>query len=1048
MSLIGTDTDSVLTKSSILFHMEANHDEVSNKSYIAIYGDYTGNIQAHDIVADKSQSILGRPSIRAKYGATKGYIVLSDNNETIYQKIKDTKKYTITMRLLFSDIKANGLLYPYSVCTYNPDYHDYYFDNCEPIHEFRLEKNLFFYQTSNYSSGILSSSVMPENKWIYVMIAVDCTKHNQNRLRMYIDGKLISLGYRHEDSDITLEENLWDMAHGYQSRWEFAGALLAGAYYVSEFTIYNNCIDQKYNMFDQPTKSTHELFNLTTVNKIEIEQETVATSPIDIYPLPNGSPDDGVFIVERYDESIKDNIPIPTEFQRSMNKIVFIGDEWCSGSWTTKVAYDLGLVLLGSKSIVNGTTNDVKDQFKTEVLDKKPDLVVIIAGLHDDYPYKAFVNLKQLAEEAYRSNTIPIIASYTRVGDSKSEKRIWDLNLLLTDYWYGSDRPPLVYYVNNYYRNNLSYYEAMDNYSDINHLNDTGKAIYGEMISLIIKEAIRHMTHYDYPKLGRCSIQTRVILEADEFQTDFESQIEVDEPPAPEVANLDTPLELTIPYPYPALKDDTPFFLVAPDGRFIAEYFYNVRSDGTIRFKNGKNPFNIGLDEQVQFVFIHKHGFYAVKKIEQTIETTANKYTYHFDSPYNEVVDLNQRVKVHYNGNILPPNEGFYEFDNISGDVTFNNTLEMGGTNIITFLCFYTATQHNDKAIPSLPMSGYIEFSKKYADRVWDKNLFAVFVNGKLVPKESIIDISSNTHKIIKDIRSRYNIEVLNMSPSIGYMSPFLLYKYSKINNDKTCIHDFISSCEVYYPKVLKPRPYIEPTVFSPAIEFDQSCVAYEFISSCNVNVLEDQDSTDDPHALSPIYYSINNKCYVSLIHRGNSNMQKNQDVEYTLSFHEDPYYTFEDSDSKISILAQLRLTGNEHDYDTFDTDVALIGEIPPVLTNVENDEVLFSTLIDDIWTKYLSGLPEDADNSNYRINGIEVRLKIKEEFLTEAPEDRLPSSWKKLYYDLEANNYEHGSQIGVLKWVISDQENGQGNIYYQKTLFLVVSSPVFVDPD
>ena len=171
--------------------------------------------------------------------------------------------------------------------------------------------------------------------------------------------------------------------------------------------------------------------------------------------------------------------------------------------------------------------------------------------------------------------------------------------------------------------------------------------------------------------------------------------------------------------------------------------------------------------------------------------------------------------------------------------------------------------------------------------------------------------------------------------------------------------------------------------------------------------------------------------------------MEKNQDVEYTLSFHEDPYYTFEDDNSRISILAQLRLTGNEHDYDDFDTGIALVGEIPPVLTNVENDEVLFSTLISDIWNQYLI-----ENTTNDRINGIEVRLKIKDEFLVETLEDRLPSTWQKLYYDLEANNYEHGSQIGVLKWVISDQENGQGNIYYQKTLFLVVSSPVFVDPD
>ena len=77
-------------------------------------------------------------------------------------------------------------------------------------------------------------------------------------------------------------------------------------------------------------------------------------------------------------------------------------------------------------------------------------------------------------------------------------------------------------------------------------------------------------------------------------------------------------------------------------------------------------------------------------------------------------------------------------------------------------------------------MSGYIDFDRKHIDRVYDKDLFNVFVNGKLLDREKLIDISNRTHKIGEDIKSRYNVQVLGMSPRIDTLVPYFKKEYEE----------------------------------------------------------------------------------------------------------------------------------------------------------------------------------------------------------------------------------------------------------------------------
>ena len=143
---------------------------------------------------------------------------------------------------------------------------------------------------------------------------------------------------------------------------------------------------------------------------------------------------------------------------------------------------------------------------------------------------------------------------------------------------------------------------------------------------------------------------------------------------------------------------------------------------------------------------------------------------YNIDSPYYAMLDLRTRFKVFLNRKALVPGKD-YSINIYRGYIKFEDHIMINLRDDIDIICFYTGTKYN-KAIPELPMSGYIYFNKYEIDRNLNKNLMAVFVNGKLVQRKDILDISNNIHKVSRDIKSRYNLEVLNLSPRVDSLVP------------------------------------------------------------------------------------------------------------------------------------------------------------------------------------------------------------------------------------------------------------------------------------
>ena len=462
------------------------------------------------------------------------------------------------------------------------------------------------------------------------------------------------------------------------------------------------------------------------------------------------------------------------------------------------------------------------------------------------------------------------------------------------------------------------------------------------------------------------------------------------------VGTSNTVVTVEIPFPYKKFTD-MEFFCTKPDGEFIPQYYYDRIDEHHIRFKNG-NPMKLDDDERgIRFTFLHKQGFYHVQKYEQTSFLQQGQTEVQLNTPYDNIVDLNLRVRVFVNRQFIYPDSSSYIIDRETGIVSFSTKFLNGfgnGTKEIDFLCFYTGTHKNDLTVPKLPMSGYIEFMKRHADRIWDKDLFAAFVNGKLIDRDDIIDMTSRTHKIGTDIKTRYNLEVKNLSPRISYLVPYLEMRYK--HEDKGVINhklEFPCTMKVYYPTVKQNRYFLIPE---------------------NTTVL-------NPVEYMPMVPN-HQDFYITLLHHGLGENPDGDKVRYSLNFYRDDYWPNAD---EIMVTAMVRPKTNMEEFVPTSDTRTIMGVLPTTITNTMADAPMFSIQASTVYKAdtNINYLKPDA------VDGIMCRFefyKTKKDI------------YKRLYYSLYASYYERDAQVGVFEWVISSGVNATGRIYYRKTINFV----------
>lgn len=439
-------------------------------------------------------------------------------------------------------------------------------------------------------------------------------------------------------------------------------------------------------------------------------------------------------------------------------------------------------------------------------------------------------------------------------------------------------------------------------------------------------------------------------------------------------------ISVNIPFPYKQFTD-MPFFITDKNGRLISERYYVRDNETTLRFKDN-NPLGLNKYEDIRFTFCHNREKYAIKKFELNFITEDTVYRYEFkDSPYYSLLDLNTRFKVFYDRNELVLNqdcyiniyEGFLQLDTELVNVQPNKE--------ITILCFYTGNKYT-RAIQDLPMSGYIYLKKHLIDRNYSKDRMAVFVNGKLVPSKYMIDMSNNIHKISKDIQSRYNMEILNLSPKINSLVPFYKKNYYKLDiPEQYRYYDFPCIINILKSNIPHNRWYLD--------------------DDCNPIIFEGVLSNPD--------------WYITLIHHGYKDTAKSPKLSYTLKFFKDDY---DETPSNVNVITQLSYPTNDYEYNS-DTSL-LMGKINNTIHELSYDFPLLSISISTIIRSDIRG--------NKPPDGVLCRLEINKSS---------SNNIQRVYYELNSNDFEFPERVGIFEWVITDQPDGKGHVYYRKTVWL-----------
>jgi hypothetical protein len=366
------------------------------------------------------------------------------------------------------------------------------------------------------------------------------------------------------------------------------------------------------------------------------------------------------------------------------------------------------------------------------------------------------------------------------------------------------------------------------------------------------------------------------------------------------------------------------------------------------------------------------------------------------DSPYKKNINSSTaKFLVFVNRRLVVPYKDYVIDDNM-GRLTFvNNTLAKNPEDRIDVVCFFTGI--DDTAIADLPMSGYIYIKRNMIDRNYNNNLMATFINGRLIQRDKILHISNNIYKIKEDIKSRHDLQILNMSNCIDCMVPF--YKQSsKFPFTKTSMLD---SAQLLYNQRAK---YIE----------------WEFPVSITIPALATYGRQHLTMYHNPVYFSPeflleNKNNYLSIVH-----VASPADLNYTLTFYANDT---DPNPSTMNIKVELHLKTPFEEQKEESRSPILLCVLPAQVTAIHSDYCYCSLQIKqiinlDFWNKQFL---ESCD-------GITIRMEPGVTHYEQPSE---------VYFNMQANQFEdfEKEQISVFEYRITDSYDGLGNINYIKPI-------------
>ena len=249
----------------------------------------------------------------------------------------------------------------------------------------------------------------------------------------------------------------------------------------------------------------------------------------------------------------------------------------------------------------------------------------------------------------------------------------------------------------------------------------------------------------------------------------------------PEVDAATKTMKFPIPWIHPPFTD-TPFFLSYKDqldnsqyGIFIPEYQWEITHDRkyVVIKPDYFDYYNsiITDPEKLRFTFVHNKSFTGICKYEASVDIHQDQVVFDIPTPYHKRIELFHKFFVTADGDWLDgPNDTMdhsdYDVDSINNRLMLKN-FNLNKYKKLNFYFFYTSNSANG-AIGYLPESGYVSFYRENIDRNFNKEMMMMFVNGKLVQKSELMDVSNNLKKVKVDIHRRYDLAIISTSPLIS----------------------------------------------------------------------------------------------------------------------------------------------------------------------------------------------------------------------------------------------------------------------------------------
>lgn len=228
-----------------------------------------------------------------------------------------------------------------------------------------------------------------------------------------------------------------------------------------------------------------------------------------------------------------------------------------------------------------------------------------------------------------------------------------------------------------------------------------------------------------------------------------------------------------VPLPFKS-GNDSPF-IVHLDSTFIPSEWYTYdENTGIIEFKDDALNFLDGM--RLNFTFVHNKGYSHFYKTEVAVDMYDGQTEVDIPAPYSNFVNFNRRMLIFLNTTYLDKER--YVVDNVNRKIYLKEPI-LGDNFQLNFVFFYTDNRWNGLAT-YLPRSGYFLIKRDVIDRNINNEMMLVFINGRLIEKEHIINISNNLFKVgINPDDRRYDLSIIITSPKIADLA----YKYGNMDD-------------------------------------------------------------------------------------------------------------------------------------------------------------------------------------------------------------------------------------------------------------------------